>query len=227
MDFTRNYQLFLFDLDGLLVNSEELHYRAYCTMLKQRGFDLPWDFAAYFQIAQQAADAPQRAIYKEFPMLQQMEPNWQVLYAEKKEAYKALLQQEPVPLLPGVEPVLRYLQKEAIQRCVVTHTARALVDIIRAQNPLLNTIEHWFCREDYSNPKPSPDGYLKAIATLADASWNIIGFEDSFRGMQSLMGTRARPVVVNSQDSALRARFQEQGISALTSLEELFVGDFH
>lgn len=226
MDFTRNYQLFLFDLDGLLVNTEELHYRAYCSMLHARGFTLPWDFPAYFQIAQQDAGAPKREIYKQCPQLFEIEPRWEVLYQEKKEAYRKLLMQEPAPLLPGVERLLLHLQKRSISRCVVTHSARSLVDIIRSQNPILDTIPHWFCREDYEEPKPNPDGYLKAIDTLAEKSWNVVGFEDSFRGMCALMGTRAKPVLVNGQDDALRNHFQSKKVQVLQSLEELFVVDF-
>lgn len=227
MDFIRNYQLFLFDLDGLLVNTEELHYRAYCDMVKARGFTLPWDFPAYFQIAQQDSRAPERAIYKEFPKLFEQEPSWAVLYAEKKEAYRKLIENEPAPLLPGVESLLVHLKQLEKQRAVVTHTSRELVDIIRSKNPVLNTITHWFCREDYAEAKPSPDGYLKAIATLGDPSWNIIGFEDSYRGMCSLMGTKATAVLVNAHDEALRKRFQDKRIYTLESFEEIRIGDFN
>ena len=84
MNWIQNFQLFLFDLDGLLVNTEELHYQAYVTMLQRRGYTLTWDFPAYFQIAQQDSKAPEIHIYKEFPKLQKDEPNWAILYAEKK-----------------------------------------------------------------------------------------------------------------------------------------------
>ncbi|MBS0655353.1 MAG: HAD hydrolase-like protein, partial [Verrucomicrobia bacterium] len=57
MDWISHYQLFLFDLDGLLVNTEETHYRAYARMCRDRGFTLPWDFPAYFRIAQSHSDA--------------------------------------------------------------------------------------------------------------------------------------------------------------------------
>lgn len=221
MDITCEYQLFLFDLDGLLVNTEELHFRAYMQMLAARGFILDWDFATYFQIAQQDAGAPEREIYKKFPKLYEMEPSWAVLYSEKKQAYKKILENEPAPLLEGVDRLLTLLHEHNTKRAVVTHTSRSLVDIIRSQNPLLNTIEHWFCREDYKEPKPSPDGYLKAIDTLASPSCKIIGFEDSYRGMRSLMATRAKPVLVNSHDEALRQTFQKQGVLTFSSFNNL------
>lgn len=224
MLWTRRYQLFLFDLDGLLVNTEELHFRAYRDMLIARGYRLDWDFATYFKIASQDAGAPKRAIYAQFPQLEQAEPCWDVLYEEKKEAYRKILESEPAPLLPGAKELLEHLALENIQRCVVTHTARSLVDVIRRQNPVLNTIPHWFCREDYTLPKPSPDGYIKAIKSLGPKEGNnvnIIGFEDSSRGLKALMQTSATPVLVNSMDEDLWQTSKEQGVYAFKTLQEL------
>ncbi len=221
MDWISYYQLFLFDLDGLLVNTEELHFRAYVRMCQDRGFHLPWDFTAYFNIAQQDAEAPKRAIYAQFPDLEKQEPRWDVLYAEKKNAYMHLLQEEPIPLLPGVEKLLRKLQDKNIARCVVTHSSRSLVEIIKEKNPVLNTIPHWIAREDYDKPKPSPDGYLRAMNLFAHKEDRVVGFEDSIRGMKALMATSATPVLINSVDAATREEFAQQGVAVFTSFEEL------
>lgn len=219
MEWLSQYQLFLFDLDGLLVNTEELHFRAYQKMCRDRGFVLPWDFPTYFGIAQQDAEAPKRYIYAQFPELFKQEPSWDVLYSEKKCAFMELLEKEKVPLMPGVEKLLLALQERGIKRACVTHSGRELVEKIKAHNPILETIPHWFTRETYQYPKPSPDGYLRAIRTLAEPHDRIIGFEDSVRGMNALLGTSATPIFVNSFDAAARQAFESQGIRTLRSLE--------
>jgi beta-phosphoglucomutase len=221
MDWIDRYGLFLFDLDGLLVNTEELHYQAYKEMLKKRGFSLLWDFSTYFKIAQQDASAPRCFIYKEFPDLYKMEPNWELLYAEKKREYLALLHRSPVPLFPGVAQFLRLLEAKNKPRCVVTHSGRSLVDVISAKNPILQSIPHWFAREDYNAPKPSPDGYLKAIATLASDDTPVIGFEDSIRGMRALLATRAEAILVNGMEAETRALFANEGVPTYSSFEEI------
>jgi len=221
MDWIQKYQLFLFDLDGLLVNTEEIHYRAYCQMCYGRGYELPWSFSEYFRIAQLDAKAPERHIYAALPKLQKEEPNWTVLYAEKKSAFLHLLQEEPAPLLPGADAMLALLAKAQKKRAVVTHSAKELVTLLRQQNPLLDTIPHWFTREDYSQPKPAPDGYLKAIATLAEPHDTIIGFEDSLRGMNALMATAAKPVFINSIDEETKKYFKEKGVATFSSFTDL------
>jgi beta-phosphoglucomutase len=222
MDWISQFQLFLFDLDGLLVNTEEIHFNAYKVMLKNRGYNLTWDFPKYFSIAQQDAEAPKRYIYSEFPKLQQEEPAWSVLYAEKKHAYLDLLEQKEAPMLPGAEKLLLKLQELNVKRAVVTHSGKSLVDALCHKNPTLRTIPNWITREDYVSAKPAPDGYLKAIELLATDDDRVIGFEDSSRGLRALMATRATPVLVNSHDDVLCQTFSKQGVQVFTSLEEVY-----
>jgi beta-phosphoglucomutase len=221
MEWIFQYQLFLFDLDGLLVNTEELHYRAYKVMLERRGYYLPWDFMTYFRIAQKDADAPKRYIYAEFPDLLKQEPNWDRLYAEKKKIYLELLERTSAPLMPGAEKLLTKLAKADIKRAVVTHSALPLVTMLRAKNPLLDTVANWFTREDYEAPKPAPDGYFKAIERLAHPTDRIIGFEDSSRGMRALLQTEAKAIFVNAIDDEAFKLFKDEGHPTFKTLDDI------
>ena len=221
MEWIQQFTFFLFDLDGLLVNTENIHFRAYKKMCKDRGFDLLWDLTKYYSIAQQDADAVKKALYQEFPELETRGPRWEVLYKEKKEAFLHIAATEEIPLLPGAKELLLALESAGIKRCVVTHSPLALVEVLREQNPLLHTIPHWFTREDYKNPKPAPDGYEIAIHTLAKEDDRIIGFEDSDRGMRALMQTRAFPILVNPLDASTRKKYRELGCLTFSSLEEI------
>lgn len=196
MDWIHNYQVFLFDLDGLLVNTEELHFMAYKNMLKARGFDLPWDFNRYCQTAHYHSDRIRDELFELFPALREQEPSWDVLYSEKKNAMVKLLKSGAVHLMPGVEELLFALQKTNITSCVVTHSPDELVRIIREKNPLLNSISKWITRHDYNEPKPSSECYLRAISKYAKENDTVIGFEDTPRGLTALMGTRAKAVII-------------------------------
>ncbi len=193
MKWIRDFQLFLFDFDGLLVNTEHLHYQAYVNMLDRRGYKLKLTFANFFELAHLDSKAWREALYAEIPDL---EPNWEILYQEKKEEYLKLIRSGKVELMPGAEPLLKALAKENIRRCVVTHSALEFVQLIRANLPVLETLEKWITREDYEKPKPNPECYLKAIELYGKKGDRIIGFEDSVRGLQALRGTTAFPVLI-------------------------------
>ncbi len=197
MDWVNHYQLFLFDFDGILVNTEELHYLAYIKMCADRGFSLKWDQKTYMSIALYSATGIREGIYRELPELEREEPNWAVLYEEKKRAYFQLLVNRGPRLMPGVKELLEELERKKIKRCVVTHSPQEQIALIRSQNPILNTIPHWITREDYSQPKPAPESYLKAIERLKMEGDRVIGFEDSPRGLQALLGTEAEGILLS------------------------------
>lgn len=221
MRWIEQFQLFLFDLDGLLVNSEELHFRAYKEMLKARGYELPWDFARYCRTAHYHSDKIASELYDLFPDLYTQEPSWDILYLEKKKAMLALLEAGVVNLMPGVFELLTELQRSQIKRCVVTHSPNELVNIIKKMHPILHSIPNWITRRDYVSPKPSSECYLKAIETYADEDDQVIGFEDSPRGLKALMGTRALPVLICEVPYPEIPAFVSEGVLHCTNFQEL------
>jgi beta-phosphoglucomutase len=201
MHWIHHYQLFLFDFDGLLVDTERLHYQAYIHMCAARGFSLTWSFARYSAAAHHDSFALRDQIYAEFPLLQRQEPNWAILYEEKKRFFLQLLEEGAVPLMPGAASLLIALQHAHIERCVVTHSPFPLIKRIRQQHPLLETIPHWITREDYTHPKPDPECYQIAMKRFAKPGDRLIGFEDTPRGLMALLGIPAKPVLVCSEEA--------------------------
>lgn len=220
MDWIFRYHLFMFDFDGLLVNTENLHYEAYREMCKARGVDFNWDFEHYCRFAHYEAKGFREAIFQDFPDLKKSESNWDVLYEEKKAALIRLVEEGHTELMPGVESLLKTLEKHNINRCVVTHSPSNLIDAIRSQNPILNTIPHWITREQYSKPKPDPECYQSAIAKFCTGNERVIGFEDTPRGLKALMGTNATPVIVCQIEYPEIPSFTQKGAIRLRSMEE-------
>lgn len=196
MQWIHHYQLFLFDFDGLLVNTEFLHFQAYMRMCAKRNFLLNWSFERYSQIAHHSATGLSEQIYSYFPALYAQESRWEVLYEEKKQAFLELIQEGSVQLMPGAQELLAQIKQAHIPCCVVTHSPLSLIQSIRKQLPVLNDIPYWITRENYSQPKPHSECYQLAIKQLAKIGDRIIGFEDSPRGLKALLGTEATPLLV-------------------------------
>ena len=144
-----------------------------------------------------------------------------VLYAEKKEAHLEILKNGQIKLLPGVEEFLRGLASARVKRCVATNSAKDQIEIIRRALPLLDSIPVWVTREQYQNPKPAPDAYLKAISILADPGDKIIGFEDSMRGIKALQLASARPVLICSSKHPQLTEMDLKGVAHFSSFEKI------
>lgn len=198
MQWIHQYQLFLFDFDGLLVNTEEVHFMAYRKMCRAHGYDLKWTFDRYCQAAHYRSDLLKESIYAEFPALRAEQDDWHVLYEEKKALMIQLVQEGAIHLMPGAEQLLKALDEAQIPRAVVTHSPVELVQEVRKQQPILDTIPHWIMRGDYTHPKPNPECYQVAFKRLAKPGDKVIGFEDTPRGVMALMGTDAQAVMVTT-----------------------------
>lgn len=221
MKWIHDYQLFLFDFDGLLVNTEEIHYQAYKLMFKARGYTLDWDFNRYCQAAHYEATALRDQMYAQCPDLKAEEPDWSKLHAEKTKILSELIEAGAVQLMPGAHKLIQMVQDASIKSCVVTHSPGHIINLIRKHNPILDSISHWVTREHYSQPKPNSECYQKAIALHAKPDDRVIGFEDTPRGLRALMETRAKPILICQAQYPEIPSFLQAGVLHFKSLEDL------
>lgn len=190
----------LFDFDGLLVNSEPLHYAAYMQMCKEHAIEIDWDFAKFCHAAHSQAGGFFTALEKQVPGIFSGRLSAASLYADKKRIYEELLVAKPVELMPGVSEVLAKLKDLDVRHAVVTNSPKGQIDVVRKKQPQLDEIPLWVTREDYKQPKPAPDGYLLAMGKLGRDKELVIGFEDTLKGIRSLIAAGAEAVLVSASD---------------------------
>ena len=221
MLWINNFDLFLFDFDGLLVNTEHIHYQAYVNMLKNRGLDLDWGFEVFCSIAHSSQEGLRIEIYSKFPQLFEMQPRWEVLYEEKKKAYFDLISGAKVELMPGVEKLLLFLKESNKLSCVVTNSLLDHARVIIGNNPILKNIDYWITREDYLNPKPDPECYLRAIQLYGKTGDKIVGFEDTIKGINALCQTPAKSVLVCASHHPQEDILLKKGVVHFESFDKI------
>ena len=199
MSWIDSFELFLFDFDGLLVNTEELHFEAYKRCASAYGLDLDWDMDEYGRHAYFSATGLKEGIRKKFPKTFDTDEAWAIFYSEKKKAYITLIEGGEAKLMPGAASLLQRLASLGKKKCVVTNSTRAMIDPIRDQIQALGLVDYWITREDYSEPKPSPEGYQKAIDSFLTEG-KVIGFEDTVKGLKALLKTKATAILVSKNN---------------------------
>jgi HAD superfamily hydrolase (TIGR01509 family) len=196
MDWIQNYQLFLFDFDGLLVDTEPLHFESYRQLCRRHGCELLWSFPQFCKEAHGKAMGIFDAFAKEFPKMFEGGMSKAILYEEKKAIYLEMLKNSRLELMEGAADLLAALSRVGIKRAVVTNSPREHIEIIKESIPILKSIPTWVTREDYSQPKPSPEGYLAAIGKLRTVGDRIIGFEDTLKGLKALLAAQVETVLI-------------------------------
>lgn len=188
MQWIHHFDCFLFDFDGLLVDTEPLHYKAYIQVCAEYGLDLTWDINEYGRAAYFHASGLQEALVEEFPAVLGKPGAWKPFYERKKTVVVELM--DNVSLMPDVKELLEVLEEAGKEMCVVTHSTKQLVERVRENLHDLGRIKHWITRDDYASPKPAPDGYNLAIERYAARDDRVIGFEDSMKGLKALQATK-------------------------------------
>lgn len=186
-----NYDLFLFDLDGTLINTEEIHYQSYKESLIQYGYDKEFTFDDYCKICHLDDIAMQKFVETNLNII------YEKFYQTKKTIYLSKLN-ESLCLINGFDIFLQELKKLNKKTCIVTHSSRDTIEFILDKIPILKTIDKIITKDDYKLRKPNPECYIKALTFFPECK-NPIGFEDSCKGFLSLRDSNITNVFIGDE----------------------------
>jgi HAD superfamily hydrolase (TIGR01509 family) len=177
----------IFDLDGVIADTERLQWAAYGEVLREHGVDVGIDEYRRHWIA--AGIGPEYACETYRLPLTPDE-----LRVRKAEVYRRLLRDGIVPC-PGAPQALARL-RPTHRLALATNTVRAEVAIVLGQLGLVDAFDATIAREDYARAKPAPDAYLAAAAALGLAPAECAVVEDTERGVRAGVAAGARVVAV-------------------------------
>lgn len=128
------------------------------------------------------------------------------------------------PFVPGVENYIKSLKSNGIRTAVVTSSnLLKMENVYRCHPGFREMFDMILTSEDFSESKPSPYCYLKAMRLFGAGPEDCVVFEDSLAGLQSarasgafvtaLTTTNPEEVVRNYADLVIRD-FNDSGIGA-------------
>lgn len=172
------YEAILFDFDGVLVDSEPVHFACWREILKSLGVDLDWK-----TYSEHGIGVSDRLLFAR--LCQQADPPLDVErliaeYPRKKELFRARM----LELQPFSAEVLELLpQLHDYQLAVVTSSGRGEVEPILQRSGLHGLFRAVVYAGDVKRLKPAPDPYLLAVERLGVRTG--LAVEDSDAGEES------------------------------------------
>lgn len=166
----------IFDFDGVVVDSEVLHYRAYGEVLAE--FGLSVDKATYGRVFIGQGIGAQWAHETLGVPLTPEE-----IIARKRPILERLLRAE-VELMPGAADALERLAAE-FPLALATNSRLSDVEIALDRFDLRGRFAHLVTREDYERGKPAPDAFLAALDALGLPAARCVVIEDSEKGVRA------------------------------------------
>lgn len=169
----------IFDMDGLMIDSERVTFECYQEILK--GMNLTMDEEFYKTLL----GKPIKGIYQrfydvygnDFP-IEDVIKDVHALMAQRFET-------EGVPVKTGLKSLLEYLKTNNYKTIVATSSNRDRVDTILAQAQITDYFDDSICGDEVTKGKPNPEVFLKSCQKLGVSVDEAIVLEDSEAGIQA------------------------------------------
>jgi HAD superfamily hydrolase (TIGR01509 family) len=180
----------IFDLDGVIADTERLQWAAYREVLLPLGVDVGLEEYGRHFVA--GGFGPEYACERYALPVTPDE-----LRARKAPVYRALLR-DGVAACPGAAATLERLRRTH-RIALATNSVRAEVAFVLDRLGVASFFHATVAREDYVRAKPAPDAYLAAAAALGLATAECAVVEDTERGVEAGLAAGARVVAVPNE----------------------------
>ena len=204
----------IFDVDGTLSETEELHRKAFNFAFKEKKLDWNWDFNLYKKLLNVAGgkeriDYFQKTFFKGKTILTQSEIN--DIHQRKTFLYNSWVKKGFLELRPGIKEIITMAKRREIILAIATSTSfENVVSLVRAcfnEDPkklffFIST------GELVSKKKPHPDLYQLVLKNISAEPSECFAFEDSRLGLLSSK-TAKIPTIVSPSIYNLNDDFSE------------------
>ena len=178
----------IFDVDGTLAETEEVHRQAFNEAFVAAGVDWRWGRTIYKELLRTAGGKER---IRAFDRMREAEPllsdsEIAELHRLKTARYVELVAGGGCPLRPGVEALMAEAQRRGQRLAIATTTSRGNIDALLA----VALGKDWTSRfdaivagDEVPQKKPAPDVYHEVLARLGMPPADCIAIEDSRNGL--------------------------------------------
>ena len=189
MELPRRPEAVIFDLDGLLFDTEQLYQDAIMAAAVELGHDIT---PAIFRTMIGRPLAQTRAFLLEqygstFPV-EELLATWH--------RHFAVIVETRLAVKPGVLELLDALDTLALPRGIATSSSHKTVQHHLGAHDLGDRFHHIIASGDYAAGKPAPDPYLLAAKRLGVAPHLCLALEDSYNGVRSASAAGMMTIMV-------------------------------
>ncbi len=180
----------IFDVDGTLADTEEVHRLAFNETFHKFGLDWHWSPELYIRLLSISGGRIRIRQYMEehpplLPAGEDYDSYTARIHKDKTERYARMLVEGHVTLRPGVLRLINEAREQGLRLGIATSTARSNVHTL-LDNNLPADWQDWFdviatC-EEIKKQKPSPAVYNHVIWQMGLSPTEVVAFEDTENG---------------------------------------------
>jgi HAD superfamily hydrolase (TIGR01509 family) len=184
----------VFDLDGLMFNTEELYQEVGTELLRRRGHAFTQD------LLDRMMGRPSHVALQIMIDTHTLKATVEELLAETDEIFPGILRERLAPM-PGLVELLAVLEQHSIPKAIATSSRRTFVEHVLGVFEYQPRFSPILTSEDITHGKPHPEIYLKAAQRLNVAPGEMMVLEDSQNGCRAAVAAGAITVAVPAAHS--------------------------
>ena len=170
------YKYVIFDMDGLIFDSEYLIYEIVRDRMALHGYDLPPDFfATTLGICNEDSDI----------LFAERYPGYAYNADTDIEEFKKRIADGHLRVKPGLPELLEHLEKLGVRKCIASSNERWAIDLCLNSAGLTERFEFILSAESVEQCKPAPDLFLAAAEKLGASPGECLVLEDSMPGLNA------------------------------------------
>ncbi len=199
----------LFDVDGTLAETEEIHRQAFNRAFEEAGLDWHWSQQMYAELLAVTGGKERIRHYIDehapgFDAAAGLDQFIAGLHAAKTAVYTRIVASGEVPMRPGIKRLLEEARQAGLRLGIATTTTPANVTALLKYN-LAPDSENWFeviaAGGVVGQKKPAPDIYHYAMRQMGVSANECLAFEDTENGLRAARDSGLSTLVTVSQYS--------------------------
>lgn len=185
----------VFDMDGLMFNTEDIYFAVGTELLRRRGHVFTRE------LSDAMMGRPPQASFEIMIRWHNLSDDWQTLARESEDLFIEMIQGRVAPM-PGLMELLDALEEAGIPKAIATSSSRRTLQAVLAPFNLEPRFSFTLTAEDVQRGKPDPEIYLKAAARFALEPRKLVVLEDSEAGCRAAAAAGTIAVAVPGPHSA-------------------------
>ena len=190
----------IFDVDGTLAETEELHRWAFNRAFAEAGLRWYWDQALYARLLAVTGGKERMAYFMQLTGEPAPLDSAAIaaLHAAKTKLYASRVAEGGLALRPGVRRLMIQARQNGVKLAIATTTSQPNVAALLAACAPIPPIDVIAAGDDVPAKKPAPDIYALALQRLGLPAQHCIAVEDTPNGLRSATGAGLRCLVTVS-----------------------------